>query len=112
VILNLVSNSRDAFREREVKKPRIVVNGFADYKMAVVTVTDNAGGINAADMESIFEMNFTTKEQSGGTGIGLYMSRNIIERNMGGDLAAANVADGAQFCIRLPIAESAGRASA
>ena len=109
-ILNLMSNSRDAFRERDVRKPRrIVVNGFAENKMAVVTVTDNAGGINAADMESIFEMNFTTKEQSGGTGIGLYMSRNIIERNMGGDLAAANVGDGAQFCIRLPIAESAGR---
>ena len=109
VILNLVSNSRDAFMEREVKNPRIVVNGFAENEMAVVTVTDNAGGINAADMASIFEMNFTTKDQSGGTGIGLYMSRNIIERNMGGDLAAANVEDGAQFCIRLPIAESAGR---
>jgi len=112
VILNLVSNSRDAFRERDVKKPRIVVNGLAENKMAVITVTDNAGGINAVDMESIFEMNFTTKEQSGGTGIGLYMSRNIIERNMGGNLAAANVKDGAQFCIRLPIAESAGRPAA
>jgi two-component system C4-dicarboxylate transport sensor histidine kinase DctB len=112
VILNLVSNSRDAFKEREVKKPRIVVSGFAENKMALVTVTDNAGGINAAEMESIFEMNFTTKKQSGGTGIGLYMSRNIIERKMGGDLAAANVADGAQFCIRLPIAESAGRPAA
>jgi PAS domain S-box-containing protein len=112
VILNMVSNSRDAFREHEVKNPRIVVNGFAENNMALVTVTDNAGGINAADMESIFEMNFTTKEQSGGTGIGLYMSRNIIEKKMGGDLTAANVADGARFCIRLPIAESAGRPAA
>jgi PAS domain S-box-containing protein len=108
VILNLVSNSRDAFKEREVKKPRIVVNGFAENKMAVVTVTDNAGGISTAALDSIFEMNFTTKAQSGGTGIGLYMSRNIIERDMGGDLTAANVVDGAQFCIRLPIAESIG----
>jgi PAS domain S-box-containing protein len=112
VLLNLVSNSRDAFKERKVKTPRIVVNGFAENKMAVVTVSDNAGGINAAELESIFEMNFTTKAQSGGTGIGLYMSRNIIERNMGGDLTAANVTDGAQFCIRLPIAESAGRSAA
>jgi PAS domain S-box-containing protein len=112
VILNLVSNSREAFREHNVKKPRIVVNGFAENRMAVVTVTDNAGGINTADMESIFEMNFTTKEQSGGTGIGLYMSRNIIERNMGGNLAAANVEEGAQFCIRLPIAASTGRPAA
>jgi signal transduction histidine kinase len=76
--------------------------------MAMVTVTDNAGGIRAAALDSIFDMNFTTKEQSGGTGIGLYMSRNIIERDMGGDLTAANVAGGAQFRIRLPIAKSDG----
>jgi signal transduction histidine kinase len=106
VILNLVSNARDAFKERKVKRPRIIVKGFAENKMAVVTVTDNAGGIGEAALDSIFEMNFTTKEQIGGTGIGLYMSRNIIERDMGGDLTAANVADGAQFCIKLPIAES------
>jgi PAS domain S-box-containing protein len=112
VILNLVGNARDAFKERKVKLPRIVVNGTPDHNMAVVTVTDNAGGINEADMDSIFKMNFTTKERIGGTGIGLYMSRNIIEKEMGGDLAAANVADGAQFCIRLPIAESAGRPAA
>jgi PAS domain S-box-containing protein len=112
VILNLVSNARDAFKERNVKDPRIVVKGFAENKMAVVTVADNAGGISETDLGSIFEMNFTTKEQSGGTGIGLYMSRNIIERDMGGDLTATNVADGARFSIRLPIAESAGKPTA
>jgi PAS domain S-box-containing protein len=106
VILNLVSNARDAFRERKVKRPKIVVKGFLQNNMAVVTVTDNAGGINKTVLGSIFEMNFTTKEQSGGTGIGLYMSKRIIESDMGGDLTAANVAGGAQFCIRLPIAES------
>jgi two-component system, NtrC family, C4-dicarboxylate transport sensor histidine kinase DctB len=79
VILNLESNSRDAFKEHDVKNPIIVVKGFAENQKAVVAVTDNAGEINAGDLESIFEMNFTTKAQSGGTGIGLYMSRNIIE---------------------------------
>jgi PAS domain S-box-containing protein len=112
VILNLVGNAREAFKEHKVAKPRIVVQGFAKNKTAVVTVTDNAGGISEAALDSIFEMNFTTKKQSGGTGIGLYMSRNIIERDMEGDLTAANVADGAQFCIRLPIAESAGKPGA
>jgi PAS domain S-box-containing protein len=106
VILNLVSNARDAFKERSVKDPRIVVKGFAENKMAVVTVADNAGGISETVLGSIFEMNFTTREQSGGTGIGLYMSRNIIERDMGGDLTAANIPDGAQFCIRLPMADA------
>jgi PAS domain S-box-containing protein len=108
VILNLVSNSRDAFKEHRVNSPWIGINGIAEDRMAVVTVTDNAGGISAAALDSIFDMNFTTKEQSGGTGIGLYMSRNIIERDMGGDLTAANVAHGAQFRIRLPIAQSDG----
>jgi len=93
-------------------KPKIVVIGFAANKMAVVTVTDNAGGINATEMESIFEMNITTKEQSGGTGIGHCISRDIIAGNMGGDLVAADIEDGAQFYIRLLIAESAGRLAA
>jgi PAS domain S-box-containing protein len=112
VILNLASNVRDAFKEHKVKRPKMVIKGFAENKMAVVTVTDNAGGISETVLGSIFEMNVTTKEQVGGTGIGLYMSRNIIERDMGGDLAAANVEDGAHFCIRLPMAESAGRPAA
>jgi PAS domain S-box-containing protein len=111
VILNLLSNARDAFRERKVKRSKIVVKGFLKNKMAVVTVTDNAGGINETVLGSIFEMNFTTKEQNGGTGIGLYMSRSIIESDMGGDLTATNVAGGAQFCIRLPIAESVGKSA-
>jgi PAS domain S-box-containing protein len=112
VILNLVSNARDAFRVREVQAPMIEVKGFAENEMAVVTVTDNAGGISEAVLDSIFKMNFTTKEHIGGTGIGLYMSRNIIERDMEGNLTAANVDHGAQFCIRLPIAEFVGKPAA
>jgi PAS domain S-box-containing protein len=101
VILNLLSNARDAFMEKKVEKPRLNLRGFADGEMAVVTVTDNAGGISEETIAKIFDMNFTTKELSGGTGIGLYMSKNIIERHMGGTLTAGNVVDGAQFMIRL-----------
>jgi C4-dicarboxylate-specific signal transduction histidine kinase len=99
-----VSNSRDAFKERKVEKPMLRIDGKVEGNMAVVTLTDNAGGIDQDAMAHIFEMNFTTKEQSGGTGIGLYMSKNIIEREMGGSLAATNVDSGAQFCIRLATA--------
>ncbi|MEJ2155818.1 MAG: transporter substrate-binding domain-containing protein [Desulfobacteraceae bacterium] len=105
VILNLVSNARDALKERKQTMPRIAIRGFAEGRKAVVSVTDNAGGISADALDKIFEINYTTKSQSGGTGIGLYMSRNIIERDMGGELTAANIAEGAQFCIRLPLAE-------
>ena len=106
VILNLISNARDAFKERKVEKPNLVIRAFAEENMAVVTMTDNAGGISEANIGNIFDLNFTTKELSGGTGIGLYMSKNIIERHMGGILTAGNVADGAQFSIKLGIAGS------
>ncbi|HTY20458.1 MAG TPA: PocR ligand-binding domain-containing protein, partial [Geobacteraceae bacterium] len=112
VILNLLSNARDAFKERKVENPRLVIRGFAEENMAVVTVMDNAGGIAAATMAKIFDLNFTTKKLSGGTGIGLYMSKTIIERDMGGTLSAANVGDGAQFVIRLDIAEPGGNLEA
>jgi PAS domain S-box-containing protein len=108
VLLNLLSNARDAFRDKKVEKPRLTIRGLAEGNMAVVMVTDNAGGITEEAIASIFDMNFTTKESSGGTGVGLYMSKNIIERHMGGELTAGNVSDGAQFSIRLGIAASDG----
>jgi PAS domain S-box-containing protein len=108
VLLNLLSNALDAFKEKKVENPKLIIRGIAEGNMAVVTVTDNAGGINEQAMANIFELNFTTKESSGGTGIGLYMSKNIIERHMGGILTAGNIADGAQFSIKLGIAAAAG----
>jgi signal transduction histidine kinase len=112
VLLNLLGNARDAFREKKVEKPRLTIRGSAEGNMAVVTVTDNAGGICEGAIASIFDMNFTTKESSGGTGIGLYMAKNIIERHMGGELTAENVSDGAKFSIRLEIAASGGNRGA
>ena len=108
VILNLVGNAREIFRERKVEKPRLIISGTKEEGRAVVTVSDNGGGISESIIDDIFNLNFTTKETSGGTGIGLYMSKNIIEREMGGTLTAANVGDGARFTIRLAITESGG----
>ncbi len=109
VILNLVSNARDAFREKKVEKPELSIRAFAEKDKAVVTVTDNGGGICEGHLESIFDLNFTTKEESGGTGIGLYMARRIIEKNMGGTLGVKNVEHGAQFRIEIAIPTEAGR---
>jgi len=101
VLLNILGNAKDAFVERGVENPRINIKAFADGDNTVVTITDNAGGVPDSSIESIFDLNFTTKESSGGTGIGLYMSRNIIEKNMGGELTACNIDNGAQFRIEL-----------
>jgi PAS domain S-box-containing protein len=102
VLLNILANARDAFRARETEKPRVMINAFAEDNKSVVTIADNAGGIPEAIIGRIFDFYFTTNETGGGTGIGLYMSRNIIEKNMGGALSAENVDGGAKFRIEIP----------
>jgi PAS domain S-box-containing protein len=101
VLLNILTNARDAFKERKTERPSVNIRAFAEGDKAVVTITDNAGGVPEAIIGKIFDMYFTTREASGGSGIGLYMSKNIIEKNMMGKLSAANVGGGAQFRIEL-----------
>jgi len=96
VILNLVSNALHALRQSHVSGPRIEII----LKQRTITVTDNAQGISEEIADRIFEPYFTTKEQGEGTGIGLYMSKMIIEENMGGRLyVAAYEGEGASFVI-------------
>jgi len=102
VLLNVLVNARDVFRSRQTPKPRVEVRGFADDGRTVVTVADNAGGIPEQIMEHIFDFYFTTNESGSGTGIGLYMSKNIIEKNMGGAIGAGNTELGALFRIEVP----------
>lgn len=104
VLLNILANARDVFRLRRLEKPRLTVRAYVENMRAVVTITDNAGGISASVINRIFDVYFTTNEAGGGSGIGLYMSKNIIEKNMGGTLSAENVDDGAQFRIEIPLA--------
>jgi PAS domain S-box-containing protein len=104
VLLNILANARDVFRARGTESPRAIIRAFAEGTRTVVTVTDNAGGIPEAIIDKIFDFYFTTNESSGGTGIGLYMSKNIIEKNMGGTLSAVNTDSGAQFRIEVKIA--------
>jgi signal transduction histidine kinase len=64
-------------------------------------ITDNGGGIPESVMDKIFAPYFTTKEKGKGTGIGLYMSKVIIEENMGGRLSVRNIEGGAEFRIEI-----------
>ena len=101
VLLNILANASDAFKARGTEKPRVIIRAFAENRKTVVTIKDNAGGIPDMYMDKIFELSFTTRESSGGTGIGLYMSKNIIEKNMCGKLSAENTDGGAQFRIEI-----------
>lgn len=102
VIMNLVNNAREALNERAVAPPRIWIRLYKEEGRSFVTVSDNAGGIPEEILQRIFEPYFTTKGPDKGTGIGLYMSKNIIEKSMGGRLYVRNTGDGAEFRIEFP----------
>lgn len=101
VILNILMNAKDALFERNIKQPRVVVRLFRENERLVLTIADNAGGIEPQIMEKIFDPYFTTKGPDKGTGIGLFMSKTIIEKNMNGALTVRNTEKGAEFRIEV-----------
>lgn len=103
VVLNLLGNARDAIQARGAGGGQVALRVFTENGRAVVSIRDNGGGIPTAIIDRIFDPYFTTREN--GTGIGLYMSLMIIEKNMNGAMEAHNVADGAEFRIVTPLAD-------
>jgi PAS domain S-box-containing protein len=102
VLLNILLNCRDAFAGCSIDRSRaITITVFKENGRSEVTVADNAGGIPADIMDKIFDPYFTTKGPGQGTGIGLYMAKTIIEKNMSGRLTVRNTADGAEFRIEV-----------
>ena len=99
VILNILTNSKDAIKSKKIDSGRIQVKIFEKTNQIIISIEDNAGGISNDIIPKIFDPYFTTKHQSEGTGIGLYMSKMIIEKNMGGHITVENGEDGAIFKI-------------
>lgn len=99
VILIILNNAKDVFIERNIQNPQIDIFLCQKKERTELIIKDNAGGINNEVLDKIFEPYFTTKEQGKGTGIGLYMSKTIIEQNMNGQLIAQNNNGGAEFII-------------
>ena len=103
VLLNILINARDAFSERITDHPRLItISTSTESDIAVVTISDNAGGIPEEIIHKIFDQYFTTKGLDKGTGVGLYMSKSIIDQNMNGSLTVRNTGDGAEFTIATP----------
>lgn len=98
VLLNILSNSKDIFILREIKNPKITIDINYKNGRTNMIIKDNAGGIKKEILTRIFEPYFTTKFNYG-TGIGLYMSKIIIEKNMNGFISAENIKNGAKFTI-------------
>jgi len=101
VILNLISNAKDALMKKEIKNPYIKIVLSSNKEKGYIRVSDNAGGIDAKTKEKIFEPYFTTKEQGGGMGLGLYMSKLIIEKNMHGKITINNQGEGSEVLMTL-----------
>ena len=99
VLVNILMNSRDAFQQRQISEPRITLRCWTENGRAEVAISDNAGGIDESIIDKVFDAYFTTKELGKGTGIGLFMSKKIIETNMGGRLTVRNTGNGVEFRI-------------
>ena len=103
VLINLINNTIDAFCNNKLKNRLIYIEIDTSVQGdAIIKVCDNAGGIESAILDKIFEPYFTTKHASAGTGLGLYMSKMIINNSMQGFIVAENCKDGVCFTITIP----------
>lgn len=109
VVLNIIVNAKEAILLRQPSAALIKIVCSQKGEAAFVTVTDNGGGIAPEIMDSVFDPYFTTKFKSQGTGVGLYMSKMIIEKHMWGSISLGNSATGAEVIIKLARAEEPSR---
>lgn len=100
VILNILSNSIDAFKERNIKNRQIDIRVLSKQSYTILIMEDNAGGVKEESLEKIFDPYYTTK--STGTGTGLYMVKLVIKNSLLGDLKIANTESGLRYIIALP----------
>ncbi|AXX95849.1 MULTISPECIES: cache domain-containing protein [Arcobacter] len=102
VLLNIINNAKDVLIEKNIKNPTIKISAYEEDTYVVLYVEDNGGGVLVEPKGKIFEPYFTTKSESDGTGIGLYMSKIIVDKNMKGKLRVRNTKEGAKFAIFVP----------
>lgn len=110
VFLNILNNAKDALVEHKQTDRRVYIDIVDEPLYNTIKIIDNAGGIPDNILNKIFDPYFTTKHKSQGTGIGLYMSKDIVEKNMQGELSVKNVNliiddltyQGACFIISIP----------
>ncbi len=104
VIMNLIKNTQDAVIEKKIERPILKFLIKEDENNVLIRIQDNAGGIDEDKIDKIFDVYFSTKGK-GGSGLGLYMSKEIIQKSMQGNIQVENVKDGALFVISLPKGE-------
>ncbi|WP_345979337.1 PAS domain-containing sensor histidine kinase [Sulfurimonas sp. HSL3-2] len=101
VILNIIKNSIDNFTEKSIPDPKINIRIEEDNNKFTLNICDNGGGIDDAILEKIFDPYFSTKDEKNGTGLGLYISKIVIENHSSGLLNVKNIDNGVCFEIIL-----------
>ena len=104
VLINLINNAKDVLIEKKdlIAKPLICVKIYDKDKDLILEVNDNAGGVPEAIMDRIFEPYFTTKGPASGTGLGLYITKTIVDKHLQGTINVSNNEKGASFEIVIP----------
>jgi len=100
-LLNILNNAKDALIEKDIDVKQVDINVSLDEKNIDISISDNAGGIPADIIGNIFDPYFSTKGEKNGTGLGLYMTKMIIEEHMDGKISVCNNNGGALFTIVL-----------
>ncbi|ACM92886.1 histidine kinase [Nautilia profundicola AmH] len=91
VCLNILNNAIDSLKNSSIENKKILIVVKKEKKGIIISIIDNGGGIKEEYLEKIFEPYFTTKLKDKGSGIGLYMAKQIIEEHMGGKIKALNI---------------------
>jgi len=107
VLFILFSNTQDAIKmqieKKYIEKGEINISLSSQNNQGIIKISDNGGGIDTDKIDSIFEPYFTTKAHAKGTGIGLYIAKNIIQNRMKGSLSVKNTEFGCCFTIAIPL---------
>ena len=101
VFLNILKNAQDQLVEKKIENPTIVIRTYEQNETIMISISDNAGGIPPTYMDTVFDPYFSTKDEKNGTGLGLYMSKVIIDDHHEGKISVHNDEEGAVFTIAL-----------
>jgi len=103
VIINLINNAKDILVEKDIENKWIKVDLETTNDSVIITIEDNGGGVPLDIKDRIFDPYFTTKHKSQGTGLGLHMSKEIMEKHLNGKLYVKNSENGAKFYMELKL---------
>ncbi|MGB3751228.1 MAG: ATP-binding protein, partial [Arcobacteraceae bacterium] len=100
-VLSMISNSMNIFNVNNISDPQISISTYDEKNFVFIEISDNGGGIPQNTITKIFDLYFSTKKQATQSGLGLYIVKEIIEKNFHGKIKVANVDNGVKFTIRI-----------